>query len=142
MRCIVWTKNPCNLRYSGLGQHKVPVISDMFRVVLPLGTLQIHWIANCSLSLRWACCKATSGKPTRKIYSDGSQRGGSRTKLARKISGSLGAVFKSGDTSLLTNTRAQYIQFYTIISSVLLLVYEYAYVHACKCRVYVSIFYF
>ena len=25
MRCIVWTKNPCNLHYSGLGQHKVPV---------------------------------------------------------------------------------------------------------------------
>ena len=25
MRCIVWTKNPCNLRYSGFGQHTVSV---------------------------------------------------------------------------------------------------------------------
>ena len=33
MRCIVWTKNPCNLRYSGLGQHKVPVGNIIYCII-------------------------------------------------------------------------------------------------------------
>ena len=37
MRCIVWTKNPCNLRYSGLGHHKGPVGIITWRFFLMAG---------------------------------------------------------------------------------------------------------
>ena len=50
MRCIVWTKNPCNLLYSGLGQHKVSVGNIIYFGFIILDYIIILYYRNIVLT--------------------------------------------------------------------------------------------
>ena len=58
MRCIVWTKNPCNLRYSGLGQTSGSVCNMLIVVqygvwVYNTHSIQYLWNTNVSTCYGW-----------------------------------------------------------------------------------------